>query len=177
MSHAVVTDRATESRRLAGELHTTRLTRSEIETVTSRVPDLDLDWAYEIQQAGIDLRLAEGERLVGGKLGFTSVAMRRAMGVDSPNYGWLTGSMLISQSPIKFVAETAGGMTVPVECVYAAFLCFVAAAFAKAGVIPFHTWVPDCGEKAPVSVTAFLPASLHQRARGRNRSVSRRHPR
>jgi 2-keto-4-pentenoate hydratase len=95
MSHAVVTDRATESRRLAGELHTTRLTRIEIETVTSRVPGLDLDWAYEIQQAGIDLRLADGERLVGGKLGFTSVAMQRAMGVDSPNYGWLTGSMLV----------------------------------------------------------------------------------
>ncbi len=44
--------------------------------------------------------------------------------------------------------------------VYGAFFCFVAAAFAKAGAIPFHTWVPDCGEKAPVSVTAFLPASL-----------------
>jgi 2-keto-4-pentenoate hydratase len=95
MSHVVMIDRATESHRLAGELHMARVTRTEISTVTSRVPDLDLDWAYEIQQAGIDLRLADGERLVGGKLGFTSVAMQRAMGVDSPNYGWLTGPMLI----------------------------------------------------------------------------------
>jgi formate hydrogenlyase subunit 3/multisubunit Na+/H+ antiporter MnhD subunit len=42
----------------------------------------------------------------------------------------------------------------------AAFLCFVAAALAKAGAMPLHTWVPDCGDKAPVAVAAYLPASL-----------------
>ena len=42
----------------------------------------------------------------------------------------------------------------------AAFLCFLAAALAKAGAMPLHSWVPDCGEKAPVSVSVFLPASL-----------------
>jgi NADH:ubiquinone oxidoreductase subunit 5 (subunit L)/multisubunit Na+/H+ antiporter MnhA subunit len=41
-----------------------------------------------------------------------------------------------------------------------AYLCFVAAIFAKAGAMPFHTWVPDTAEDAPSSVTAFLPASL-----------------
>jgi formate hydrogenlyase subunit 3/multisubunit Na+/H+ antiporter MnhD subunit len=41
-----------------------------------------------------------------------------------------------------------------------AFLAFVAAAFAKAGAVPFHTWVPDCGEKADAPVSAYLPASL-----------------
>ena len=43
---------------------------------------------------------------------------------------------------------------------HAAFLTFAAAAFAKAGAVPFHTWVPDCGEKADAPVSAFLPASL-----------------
>ncbi len=41
-----------------------------------------------------------------------------------------------------------------------AFFCFAAAAFAKAGVMPLHSWLPDCGEKAHAPVTAFLPASL-----------------
>ncbi len=50
------------------------------------------------------------------------------------------------------------GMTRTLACV--AFLCFTAAAFAKAGAMPLHSWVPDCGEKAPVAVSAFLPASL-----------------
>ncbi len=42
----------------------------------------------------------------------------------------------------------------------AAYLCLAAGAFAKAGAMPFHTWVPDTAEDAPASVTAFLPASL-----------------
>jgi len=52
--------------------------------------------------------------------------------------------------------------TVPIAGIasHVAFLTFVAAAFAKAGAVPFHSWVPDCGAKALVPVTAFLPASL-----------------
>ncbi len=43
---------------------------------------------------------------------------------------------------------------------YTAFLTLLAAAFAKAGAVPFHTWVPDFGEKVDAPVSAFLPASL-----------------
>ena len=51
---------------------------------------------------------------------------------------------------------------VPIEglAAHVVFLTFVGAAFAKAGAMPFHAWVPDCGAKALVPVTAFLPASL-----------------
>lgn len=41
-----------------------------------------------------------------------------------------------------------------------AFLLLVSAALAKAGAMPFHTWVPDTAENAPIPVTAYLPASL-----------------
>lgn len=41
-----------------------------------------------------------------------------------------------------------------------AFLCLAAGALAKAGAIPFHTWIPDAAECAPASVMAFLPAAL-----------------
>jgi len=40
------------------------------------------------------------------------------------------------------------------------FLSLLAAALAKAGAIPLHTWIPDSSEVAPTSVMAFLPASL-----------------
>jgi formate hydrogenlyase subunit 3/multisubunit Na+/H+ antiporter MnhD subunit len=43
---------------------------------------------------------------------------------------------------------------------YIAILTFMTGAFAKAGVVPFHSWVPDFGEKADAPVSAFLPASL-----------------
>ena len=41
-----------------------------------------------------------------------------------------------------------------------AFLCLAIASFAKAGAMPFHSWIPDCAESAPLPVVAFLPASL-----------------
>lgn len=41
-----------------------------------------------------------------------------------------------------------------------AYLCLAAGAFAKAGAMPFHTWVPDTAEDAPTPVAALLPASL-----------------
>lgn len=41
-----------------------------------------------------------------------------------------------------------------------AYLCLAIAAFAKAGAMPFHTWIPDTAEDAPVPVVAYLPAAL-----------------
>ncbi len=41
-----------------------------------------------------------------------------------------------------------------------AFILIAIGALAKAGAMPFHTWIPDTAEKAPIPVTAFLPASL-----------------
>lgn len=41
-----------------------------------------------------------------------------------------------------------------------AFTCLLIAAFAKAGGIPLHTWVPDFSRDAPVESAAFLPASV-----------------
>ena len=41
-----------------------------------------------------------------------------------------------------------------------AFISLACGAFAKAGVIPFHTWIPDSSEVAPTPVMAFIPASL-----------------
>jgi formate hydrogenlyase subunit 3/multisubunit Na+/H+ antiporter MnhD subunit len=41
-----------------------------------------------------------------------------------------------------------------------AFLSLAAGAFAKAGAIPLHSWIPDCAEKAPTTIMAYLPAAL-----------------
>jgi len=39
-------------------------------------------------------------------------------------------------------------------------ICIIVAALAKAGAMPFHTWVPDASQAAPVPAVALLPASL-----------------
>ena len=54
---------------------------------------LTLADAYAVQQALVARRLSRGEALAGLKMGFTSEAMRRQMGVDRPNIGWLTSGM------------------------------------------------------------------------------------
>jgi len=41
-----------------------------------------------------------------------------------------------------------------------AYICIAIACLAKAGAIPFHSWIPDCAQSAPVPVAAYLPASL-----------------
>ncbi len=41
-----------------------------------------------------------------------------------------------------------------------AYLFLAAGAFAKSGVMPLHTWLPDTAEDAPTPVTAYIPASL-----------------
>ncbi len=41
-----------------------------------------------------------------------------------------------------------------------AYLCLTSAAFAKAGAMPFHSWIPESAESAPLPVVAYLPASL-----------------
>jgi formate hydrogenlyase subunit 3/multisubunit Na+/H+ antiporter MnhD subunit len=41
-----------------------------------------------------------------------------------------------------------------------AYLGIAIACFAKAGAMPFHSWIPDCAEAAPAPVVAYLPASL-----------------
>ncbi|MFA6350687.1 MAG: complex I subunit 5 family protein, partial [Candidatus Omnitrophota bacterium] len=40
------------------------------------------------------------------------------------------------------------------------FGLMLSGAFAKAGCAPFHTWIPDAADNAPIPVMAILPASL-----------------
>ncbi|TXS43975.1 2-keto-4-pentenoate hydratase [Streptomyces sp. OR43] len=56
----------------------------------------DTDEAYAVQEALIARRLARGERLTGFKLGFTSLAKMRQMGVADLIHGRLTDRMEIT---------------------------------------------------------------------------------
>nr|WP_246497238.1 fumarylacetoacetate hydrolase family protein [Sphaerisporangium rubeum] len=58
-------------------------------------PDLDLDTAYDVQAASVGLRLARGERPAGVKMGFTSEAKMRQMGVNEMIWGRLTDAMRV----------------------------------------------------------------------------------
>lgn len=53
------------------------------------LPDGDVDAAYRVQQANVAEATSSGRRVVGHKIGLTSVAVQRQLGVDQPDFGVL----------------------------------------------------------------------------------------
>ena len=54
-----------------------------------------MDDAYAIQKILTENKTKNGDRIVGWKLGYTSLAMRKQMNISEPNYGPLLKSMVL----------------------------------------------------------------------------------
>ena len=66
-----------------------------IDPITAEHPDLTIDDAYAVQQAWVDLQIADGAQLVGRKIGLTSRAMQQQMKIDEPDFGALLDYMIM----------------------------------------------------------------------------------
>ncbi|WP_310632402.1 2-keto-4-pentenoate hydratase [Paraburkholderia sp.] len=78
---------------LAARLREAEHTRNVIEPVRGEIALDDITTAYAVQQANVDLRVKNGERIVGRKIGLTSLAVQKQLGVDQPDFGALFASM------------------------------------------------------------------------------------
>jgi len=78
---------------LAADLAEAERSRVPMTPLTSKHPDIDVVDAYEIQLINIRQRVAEGARVIGHKVGLSSEAMQKMMGVDEPDYGHLLADM------------------------------------------------------------------------------------
>lgn len=72
-------------------------TRVAVPPVISTHPDIDVVDAYEIQLRNIRRRLAAGRRIVGHKVGLSSLAMQQMMGVSESDYGHLLDDMVLTE--------------------------------------------------------------------------------
>jgi len=74
---------------LAEYLETCELEAKDAQKITDRFPDMDFEDAYDIQYAIRQRKLDRGIRVAGLKVGLTSRAKMKQMGVDTPIYGFL----------------------------------------------------------------------------------------
>ena len=74
--------------------------KKSITPLSEIYPDLTMEEAYQAQLLGIDQKVQGGQRVVGKKIGLTSVAMQQLLGVDQPDYGFLLNSMEVSNNGV-----------------------------------------------------------------------------
>jgi 2-keto-4-pentenoate hydratase len=87
-------------RQLADELWDADRTAKPIAPLTERHDGLAIDDAYAIQTINIDRRIADGQRVIGRKVGLTSKPMQDLLGVDEPDFGVLTDEMLVEDGDL-----------------------------------------------------------------------------
>ncbi len=80
---------------IAQQLHQARLTHTPVEQYSKNLESFSVMDAYSIQELGIEQRKADGETVVGLKMGLTSKAKREQMDLKDPCYGVLTDKMEI----------------------------------------------------------------------------------
>lgn len=80
---------------LADALFAARLAGQPVDPLTTQHPELTIVQAYSISETNLKRRTGQGGvRLVGKKIGLTSRAVQKQLGVEEPDFGYLTSDML-----------------------------------------------------------------------------------
>ena len=101
--------------RLGDELFTALRKRITLSPLTARESAIEIDDAYRISLRMLERRKAEGERVIGKKIGVTSKAVQDMLGVHQPDFGFLTSVMhvadgsTVSLSQHKLIQPRAEG--------------------------------------------------------------------
>jgi 2-keto-4-pentenoate hydratase len=76
--------------------------RKAIPPLTELDDTITVEEAYQIQLLTIQQKIREGHKVVGKKIGLTSVAMQQLLGVTQPDYGHLLDSMVVENGGVIF---------------------------------------------------------------------------
>ena len=91
-----------DHKQLGQELFKALRTRETVAPLLGRIPGITIEHAYHISKEMLACRLAEGERVIGKKIGVTSPAVQNMLGVHQPDFGYLTDAMIFThEMPIS----------------------------------------------------------------------------
>lgn len=76
--------------------------KSTVPPVREIISADDIDAAYATQEINVKRRMANGENVVGKKIGLTSFAVMEQLGVDQPDYGVLFDTMEVKGGKLAY---------------------------------------------------------------------------
>jgi 2-oxo-hept-3-ene-1,7-dioate hydratase len=92
----------------ASRLHRAEASRQPIAQLSLQYPEMTIADAYAIQRAWTAIKVAEGRRVEGRKIGLTSRAMQQAVGITEPDYGAIYDDMFFEDGSVvplgRFIA-------------------------------------------------------------------------
>jgi 2-oxo-hept-3-ene-1,7-dioate hydratase len=94
-------------RQLAAELDASEKSRVQVEHFSKRFPGMTVEDGYAISRAWVSMKIAEGRKARGHKIGLTSRAMQISSQIDEPDYGTLLDDMFFEPGDIptsQFIA-------------------------------------------------------------------------
>ncbi|MBS0355997.1 MAG: 2-oxopent-4-enoate hydratase [Proteobacteria bacterium] len=79
------------------ELYNALITRTAVDPLTDREPEITIEDAYQIQLRMIQRRLDAGETIIGKKIGVTSKVVMDMLKVNQPDFGQMTSGMIYNE--------------------------------------------------------------------------------
>ena len=92
---------------LAAELQESERSRQQVEHFSKRHPGMTIEDGYAVSRAWVAMKVAEGRKVRGHKIGLTSRAMQQSSQIDEPDYGTLLDDMFFAPGDIptdRFIA-------------------------------------------------------------------------
>lgn len=84
----------------AQRLYAAERTRQPIAPLVETYPGLSPDDAYRVQMGTINRKVKDGARIVGHKIGLTSLAMQQLLNVDQPDFGQILDTMMVADGAV-----------------------------------------------------------------------------
>ena len=92
--------------KLASELFDALKGRYCLDPLTNRYPEISINDAYKISLKLLERRVKEGEKVIGKKIGVTSKVVQEMLGVDQPDFGFLTSDMHIPNKSVVNIKKS-----------------------------------------------------------------------